>query len=115
VGRDRIEQQRRSSGPSVAPARSASLPGFGRGAASTASYGRCPNLGRCLDAAVAAGDAISFGRTSDETALVVTVLRNRTQEKAYPHTQEQLNDLIDGLLEYYAPVRSMPNGPAASS
>ena len=105
MGRDRIEQQRRAGGPSNAAAGVASLPGFGRGAATSARYRECPNLGRCVDAAIAAGDAISFGRTSDETALVVTVLRNRTQEKAYPHTQAQLNELVDGLLAYYMPVR----------
>lgn len=108
MGRDRIEDQRRGNGRVVATASGTSLPGFGRGAATTARYRDCPNIGRCLDAAVAAGDAISFGRTTDETALVVTVLRNRTQEKAYPHTQAQLNELIDGLLGFYLPTRAGP-------
>lgn len=108
MGRDRVEQQRRGNVDRDAAHGSGSLPGFGRGAATSARYRDCPNIGRCLDAAVAAGDAISFGRTSDETALVVTVLRNRTQEKAYPHTQAQLNELIDGLMGYYMPVRTAP-------
>lgn len=110
MGKDRIEQQRLSGGRGAPANGRASLPGFGRGAATAARYGECPHIGRALDAANAAGDAISFGRTSDDTALVVTVLRNRTQEKAYPHTQEQLDQLMLGLIEYYTPVRAGSTG-----
>lgn len=104
MGRDRVEAARRGAGPTATQGGGRRLPGFGRGDATAARYGDCRNLGRCLDAAIAAGDAISFGRTSDETALVVTVLHNREQEKAYPHTQAQLDELINGLLAYYAPA-----------
>jgi hypothetical protein len=112
MGRDRVEQQRRGGGSVPTQSGGGNLPGFGRGAATTASYGKCPHIGRALDAAIAAGDAISFGRTSDETALVVTVLRNRTQEKAYPHTQAQLDELMHGLAEHYASARAAAQGAA---
>jgi len=64
-----------------------------------------------VQAVAFAGDALTIGLTSDGGTWSITVLHDRQQEKAWPHTQEELNEVFCELAEHYLPVRKVPDPP----
>src|SRR5215831_15771667 len=72
------------------------------------SYGRVREIGTILDAITIAGDGITISRTQSGDACAVTLFTTRggqrVQEKEYPHSQEELDDLFESFREFYLPV-----------
>lgn len=54
-----------------------------------------------MDALVTSGDAVILGRTSDGGALSITVLSDAGKQRAYPHSQEELDAAFAGLAAAY--------------
>lgn len=58
-------------------------------------------LRRAISLVTAGGGAIMFGVTSDGGAYSVCVLHNQDKLKEYPHTAEELSDLLEQLSEQF--------------
>ena len=58
-------------------------------------------LRRTVALVTAGGGAIMFGVTSDGGAFSVVVLHDQQKLKEYPHTPEELSDLLEQLSEQF--------------
>lgn len=112
MGRDSERAQRSRSGSGSSKGGSPSLAGFGGGTGRAGLYGNVPNIGRIVDAIAFAGDAITLGRTSDGGANSITILTSGGTEKAWPHSQEELDEKFRILENAYLPVRQAAPGGA---
>lgn len=78
---------------------------FGNGArpeqAGSCAFAEVAGLGATLDALVRDGDAIILGRTSDGGAYSITILCDGAKERAYPHTQDELDEAFRRIAEVY--------------
>jgi hypothetical protein len=58
-----------------------------------------PTIKRSIESIVGVGDALTFGRTRDGGALVVTVLSGEKRVKLYGATAIEMNDLLAELID----------------
>lgn len=74
-----------------------------RSAAIEVFYGQieAEKLRLVIDTVTRSGGAIMFGRTSDGGAFSVCVLSGADKLKEYPHTPEELQELIGNLVEHF--------------
>jgi len=61
-----------------------------------------PGLLSAISLIVAAGDAITFSKTSGGDCWSITVLHNRVPTRRYPHDQAELDEAVSSLIELYA-------------
>lgn len=112
MGKDRIESAKLGRAANGARPGGGSDSRFGKVAGGSASYRRVPNIGGVLDAIAFAGDALTCGRTSDGGTCSLTLLyedaRGKHQDKAYAHSQEELDEYFAGLAAFYIPSRPIP-------
>lgn len=55
-----------------------------------------------VDCVTRAGAAIMLGRTSDGGALSVCILDGDTKIKEYPHTADEVADVVQAIIDEYA-------------
>lgn len=104
MGRDRERVSRSTQGTARAGGRVGNRFGNRQSGTGSALFGLCAGLGAALDAVTFAGDALLVSRTSDGGAIVLTLMAGDEREKAYVHSQVELDDVLGTLRCAYLPV-----------
>lgn len=63
-----------------------------------------PGLAAVLQAVALAGDAVTLSTTSDGGAWALTLIHDGQFDKAYPHSQDELNACFEAIATTYGPV-----------
>lgn len=61
----------------------------------------CPSLLQCLDMGITAGAGFIIAGTRDGGALCITVLEGDTRHRTYCSSDEELEEAVASLTEYF--------------